>query len=60
MTGDVGEIEVFGADELDWWAFEHGVVLFANESCVLDGFLKNVVDILKDDGEYSGYSEVGK
>lgn len=35
MAGDVGEVEVFGADELDGGTFEHGVVFLANESGAL-------------------------
>ena len=46
MTGDVGEREVPWADELDGWAFEHGVVFFANEARGFNRFLSNVVDVL--------------
>ena len=61
MAWDVGEIEVFGTDELDGGAFEHGVVFFADESRVLDGFLEDIVYVLEglicecqDEGEKGG------
>jgi hypothetical protein len=46
VAGDVGECEVVWADELDGGAAEHGVVLFADEAGVFDGFLDDVVDVL--------------
>jgi hypothetical protein len=48
MAGDVGEGEVLGADELDGWAFEHGIVLFAHESGIFNGFLDDVVYVLNE------------
>jgi len=47
MPRYVGEDKVFGADELHRRSFEHRVVLFTHESRVFDGFLDNVVDVLK-------------
>jgi hypothetical protein len=46
VAWDVWEGEVFGAEELDGGAFEHGVVFFADETGVFDGFLDDVVDVL--------------
>jgi hypothetical protein len=54
MAGDVGECEVFGADELDGGAFEHCVVLFADKAGVFDGFKDDVVDVLVGRGELVG------
>jgi hypothetical protein len=34
------------ADELDGWTAEHGVVLFADEAGVFDGFLDDVMNVL--------------
>jgi len=45
MAWYVGEDEVGRADELDGGAFKHGIVFFADEACVLDSFLYNVVDV---------------
>jgi len=46
MAGDVRECEILWADELYRWAFEHGVVFFADETSIFDGFLHDVVDVL--------------
>jgi len=46
MSRDVGEIEVLRTDKLDWGTFEHGVVFFADITGVLDGFLKDIMDVL--------------
>ena len=46
MAGDVREREILGADELHRRAFEHGVVLFADETSVFDGFLHDIVHVL--------------
>lgn len=45
VTGNVCHGEVWWADELDGRTLEHGVVLLADESCVLDSFLDDVVDV---------------
>lgn len=47
VAGDVGECEVFWADELDGGAFGQCVVLFADEAGVFDGFEDDVVDVLR-------------
>jgi hypothetical protein len=54
VAGDVRECEVFGADELDGGAFEHCVMLFADEAGVFDGFEDDVVDVLVGRGESVG------
>ena len=54
VAGDVGECEVFGADEVDRRAFGHCVVLFADEAGVFDGFEDDVVDVLGSRGELVG------
>lgn len=46
VTGDVREDEVGRTDELDGWTFEYGVVVFADEASVFDGFLDDIVDVL--------------
>jgi len=46
MAGDVRECEILGADELHRRAFEHGVVLFTDETSVFDGFLHDIVHVL--------------
>jgi hypothetical protein len=46
MSGDIGEGQFFRANELDWRPFEHGIMLFTNESRVFDGFMNNVMNIL--------------
>jgi hypothetical protein len=46
MTRNVGEIEVLGADKLDWRTFEHSVVLFAHITSIFDGLLKDIMDVL--------------
>lgn len=45
VAGDVGESEVLWTDELHGRAFKHGVMLFAHESGIFDGFLDDVVYI---------------
>lgn len=47
MAGDVGEVEVGWADELDGWTFEHRVVLFADKPGVFDRFMDDVMDVLR-------------
>lgn len=46
VSGDVGEYEVLRTYELHGRAFEHGVVFFADESGVFDGFLDDIVYVL--------------
>ena len=57
VAWDVRECEVFGADELDGRAFEHGVVFFADVAGVFDGFEYDVVDVLLGMSAFSGKSE---
>ena len=45
MAGDVHEVEVFGTDKLDFRSVEETVVIFADESSVLDGFLGEILDV---------------
>lgn len=47
MSGDVREVQVFRAQELDGRAFEQGVVLLADVSSVLDRFVADVMDVLQ-------------
>ena len=47
MAGDIGEVQVWGADELNWRSFEKGVMLFADKACVFDCFVGNVMDVLE-------------
>ena len=46
MTWDVRECEVLRTDELDRWAFEHCIVLFADKTGVFNCFLDYIVDVL--------------
>jgi hypothetical protein len=46
MTRNVGERQILRTQQLDWWAFEESVVLLADESSVLNGFMTDVVDVL--------------
>lgn len=51
MARDVGEVEVGWADELNRWAFKHGVVLLADETRIFDRFVDDIVDVLVKGGE---------
>jgi hypothetical protein len=46
MSRDISKVKILRADELDWWSFKHGVMLFANIASIFDGFLEDVVDVL--------------
>lgn len=46
MTGDVSKIEVLRADKLNWWTLKHGVVFFAYITSILDGLLKDIMNVL--------------
>ena len=46
MSRDVWKCQIGGADELNRRSAEHSVVLFTDESSILDGFLDDVVHVL--------------
>lgn len=39
-------MEIFWADKLDRWPFEHGVVFFADITGIFNGFFEYIVDAL--------------
>lgn len=45
MTRDVCKVEAVWANELHGWTLEHGVMLLAYETRVLDGFMDDVTNI---------------
>lgn len=45
MAGDVHEVQMRGAYELDFRGVEEAVVVFADETGVFDGFLREVADV---------------
>jgi hypothetical protein len=47
MAWDIGEDKVGRADELNRGAFEHGVVLLADKTGIFDGFLYDIMYILR-------------
>jgi hypothetical protein len=57
MAWDIGEDKVGRADELNRGAFEHGIVFLADKAGIFDGFLYDIVYILR---RRRGVSEWGK
>lgn len=47
MTGNVGEIQIFWAQELDGRSLEKSIVLLAHVSGVLDRFMADIMDVLE-------------
>lgn len=46
VSGYIWKCHIGGTNELDWRSAEHCVVLLADESSVLNGFLEDVVHVL--------------
>lgn len=45
MAGDVHEVQVGVADELDLGSFEEAVVILTDETSILNGFLGEILDV---------------
>ena len=50
MARNVRERKIFGANQVNRWPFKHCVVLLADKSRILYGFLTNIMYILEVDG----------
>lgn len=55
MTGNVHEVDVGVADELDLGGFKEAVVILADESSVFNGFLGEILNV----GLGTDYSDIG-
>jgi len=60
VAGDIGEDGVLRTYKLDGGTFEHGIVLFAHKSGVLDRFLDDIVHVLECGGCVSSENSMGK